>query len=43
MARGEVRFDAIQNLDSSGVGFFENSDGNSDNQTVGAVEVIYTF
>jgi hypothetical protein len=48
MARAEARFDAIIDPGDSGDGFFENhheSDnfGTADNQTVGLVEVIYTF
>ena len=41
-ARGEIRWDNIEG-GPGGFGFFENSDGNSDNQTVGALEVIYAF
>ena len=42
-ARGEVRFDWINNPGGHGIGFENNYNGSSDNQTVGLVEVVYEF
>ena len=43
IARAEARFDWISDPGNVGDGFFENHDGTADNQTVGLIEVIYTY
>lgn len=42
-ARGEVRFDWINDPGAAGFGFLENSTGFADNQTVALAEVVYEF
>jgi len=43
IARAEGRFDWIDDPGDQGDGFFANHDGTADNQTVGLIEVIYTY